>query len=87
MSAADTALSISVIMAPGPENRQEPVAPDKGQDEGNSGDGETAADANDDTVANGGSIDGGNSAGEGIAAGDKQVSELGWLILFKGTPR
>lgn len=29
MSTADTALSISVKMAPGPEHRQEPVAPDK----------------------------------------------------------
>lgn len=29
MSTADTALSISIKMAPGPEHRQEPVAPDK----------------------------------------------------------
>lgn len=29
MSTADTALSISINMAPGPEHRQEPVAPDK----------------------------------------------------------
>ncbi|XP_076249581.1 twenty-four isoform X2 [Calliopsis andreniformis] len=29
MSVADTALSISIKMAPGPEHRQEPVAPDK----------------------------------------------------------
>lgn len=30
MSTADTALSISIKMAPGPTHRQEPVAPDKG---------------------------------------------------------
>ncbi|KAL0119842.1 hypothetical protein PUN28_007934 [Cardiocondyla obscurior] len=29
MSTADTALSVSIKMAPGPEHRQEPVAPDK----------------------------------------------------------
>lgn len=29
MSVANTALSISIKMAPGPEHRQEPVAPDK----------------------------------------------------------
>lgn len=29
MSTADTALSISIKMAPGPEHRQEPAAPDK----------------------------------------------------------
>lgn len=36
MSAAETALSISIKMGPGPEHRQEPVAPDKAAENNNS---------------------------------------------------
>ncbi|XP_043584967.1 dentin sialophosphoprotein isoform X2 [Bombus pyrosoma] len=36
MSAVDTTLSISIKMAPGPEHRQEPVAPDKAAENNNS---------------------------------------------------
>lgn len=36
MSTADTTLSISIKMAPGPEHRQEPVAPDKASENNNS---------------------------------------------------
>lgn len=35
MSTADITLSISIKMAPGPEHRQEPVAPDKSAENNN----------------------------------------------------
>lgn len=36
MSTADITLSVSVKMAPGPEHRQEPIAPDKSAENNNS---------------------------------------------------
>lgn len=45
MSTADTALSISIKMAPGPEHRQEPVAPDKIAESDRAADADTNADA------------------------------------------
>ncbi|XP_015119684.1 uncharacterized protein LOC107042938 [Diachasma alloeum] len=75
MSAADTALSISVKMAPGPENRQEPVAPDKEQDDGTSGGDGGNTERSDDTavsVVGGEGVISGNSTIEGGTTGEKQ---------------
>ncbi|XP_018307024.1 actin cytoskeleton-regulatory complex protein PAN1 isoform X1 [Mycetomoellerius zeteki] len=50
MSTADTALSISIKMAPGPEHRQEPVAPDKIAESDRAADAAVAATAAADVV-------------------------------------
>ncbi|XP_011296830.1 uncharacterized protein tyf isoform X2 [Fopius arisanus] len=70
MSAVDTALSISVKMAPGPDNRQEPVAPDKGQDDGTSDGNPERSDETGGSV--GGSEGNGGNAGSDGAVGEKQ---------------